>query len=115
MSKRKSSPKWAKLNAFVDLSLKDLTPAEVRVWVVLFRDLKPDGLARAGQADIARRAGLCVRAVGGAVRKLTDRGLVQVARRGRLNGGPSLYRVRGYNPDGPAEAPRGCPAPVPAE
>lgn len=75
-----------------------LTPAEVRVWLVVFRDLKPEGIARAGQADIARRAGLCVRSVGGAIRRLIDRGLVQVVRRGRLNGGPSIYRVRGCNP-----------------
>jgi hypothetical protein len=115
LSKKKTSAKWAKLNVFVDLSLRDLTPAEVRVWLVLFRDLKPEGIARAGQADIARRAGLCVRAVGGAVRRLVARGLVEVAHRGRLNGGPSVYRLRGYNPDAPAEQPRGCPTPAPAE
>lgn len=97
--RRQSNPgRWGHLNGFVDVTLRDLTPAEVRVWLVLFRDTKPDGTARTGQADIARRAGLSVRMVKKAVKKLTDRGLLKVLTRGRVSIGPSTYKVRGINP-----------------
>lgn len=91
--------RFAVMNAFVDVSLRHLKPAEVRVWLVLFRDAKRDGLSRTGQTDIARRTGVSVRAVGAAVRGLERAGLVKVVRRGRLNAGPSVYAVRGANPD----------------
>ncbi|MFM8274523.1 MAG: helix-turn-helix domain-containing protein, partial [Gemmata sp.] len=70
-----------------------LTPAESLVWLVLFRDTKGTGTARTAQADIARRAGLDVRTVRRAVASLDTKGLLQTVRRGRLNAGPSTYRV----------------------
>lgn len=83
------------LNAFVDFGIADadLTLAEALVWLVLFRDTKPEGTARTGQADIARRAGLSIRGVKLALRVLKAKGMVQVIRRGQLNAGPSTYRV----------------------
>jgi CRP-like cAMP-binding protein len=89
------SERFAALNAFVDFGVASagLTPAEAIVWLVLFRDTKSDGTARTGQADIARRAGLSVRSVKLALRNLRSKGLVRVVRRGRLNAGPSTYRV----------------------
>jgi hypothetical protein len=93
--RRTRSERFAALNAFVDFSQRDLTGAEVRVWLTLFRDTKADGTARTGQADIARRAGLTTRAVKLAVKALQAKGLVRVARRGRLNAGPSAYVVYG--------------------
>jgi DNA-binding GntR family transcriptional regulator len=60
----------------------------------LFRDTKAaTGTARTGQADIARRAGLSRRGVQVALDKLAAKGLVRLVRRGRLNAGPSTYRV----------------------
>ena len=94
-ARRRAAERWEILNAFVDFTMARLTPARVRVWLVLFRDTKPDGLARTGQADVARRAGVSVRTVQRAVAALTAAGLVRVVRRGRLNGGPSVYAVRG--------------------
>jgi len=87
--------RFAVLNAFVDFGIADaeLTPAEALVWLVLFRDTKGDGTARTSQADIARRAGLSVRGVKLALRSLKAKGMVQVVRRGRLNAGPSTYRI----------------------
>jgi hypothetical protein len=96
-SKRSSrSERFAALNAFVDFGIADagLTPAEALVWLVLFRDTKDTGTARTGQADIARRAGLDVRTVRRAVASLAAKGLLQTVRRGRLNAGPSVCRVR---------------------
>jgi CRP-like cAMP-binding protein len=92
---RTRSERFATLNAFVDFGIADadLTPAEALVWFVLYRDTKADGFARTGQADIARRAGLSVRGVKKAIRGLNAKGMVDVVRRGRLNVGPSFYRV----------------------
>lgn len=87
--------RFAVLNAFTDCTLADLTGAEVKVWLILFRDTKAaTGTARTGQADIARRAGLSRRGVQIAIAKLITKGLVDVVRRGRLNAGPSAYRAR---------------------
>lgn len=94
-TRKPKAQRWGHLNGFVDVTLRDLTPAEVRVWLVLFRDTKPDGTARTGQTDIAERAGLCVRMVKKALKKLIGRDIVKVLRRGRLNAGPSVYKVRG--------------------
>lgn len=96
---RTRSERFAALNAFVDTELADLTGAETKVWLILFRDTKRTGTARTGQADIARRAGTDARTVRRALVSLEAKGMVRVVRRGRLNGGPSVYRVR---PTGPA-------------
>jgi hypothetical protein len=96
----KSEGRFAVLNRFVDVELRDLTRAAVAVWLVLYRDTKPDGTARTGQADIARRAGLTPRGVRKALAELNEAALVEVVRRGRLGSGPSAYRVRGASRDG---------------
>jgi hypothetical protein len=82
------------LNAFTDCALAGLTGAEAKVWLILFRDVKAaTGTARTGQADIARRAGLSVRSVKLALRRLGGKGMVRVVRRGRFNGAPSVYGI----------------------
>ena len=86
--------RFALLNAVTDFDLAGFTGAEAKVWLVLFRDTKAKtGTARTGQADIARRAGLSERGVRKALVALQAKGLVRVARRGRLNAGPSHYRL----------------------
>ena len=92
--RRTRSERFAVLNTFADCALADLTGAEVKVWLILFRDTKAaTGTARTGQADIARRSGLSLRAVKLAVRSLKAKGMIVLVRRGRLNAGPSVYRV----------------------
>jgi DNA-binding MarR family transcriptional regulator len=92
--RRSRSERFTMLNAFADFGLAGLTGAETKVWLILFRDAKAaTGTARTGQADIARRAGLSRRGVQVALDKLTAKGLVILVRRGRLNAGPSTYRV----------------------
>ena len=94
-AKRKGTGhRFALLNAVTDFDLAGFTGAEAKVWLVLFRDTKAkSGTARTGQADIARRAGLSERGVRKALVALQAKGLVRVARRGRLNAGPSHYRL----------------------
>ena len=86
--------RFAMLNAVADFDLAGLTGAEVKVWLVLFRDTKAKtDTARTGQVDIARRAGLSERSVRSALVGLRAKGLLRVVRRGRLNAGPSHYRL----------------------
>lgn len=92
--RRKRGERFAMLNAFADCGLAELTGAEVKVWLILFRDVKAaTGTARTGQADIARRAGLSVRAVKLAIGTLQAKGFLRIVHRGRLNVGPSIYTV----------------------
>ena len=86
--------RWAAYNAFVDTTLGGLGEAELRVWLILFRDVR-DGVARTGMTDIARRAGLTRRGVVKAVAGLKRRRLVEVVARGSVNGSPNVYRVHG--------------------
>jgi CRP-like cAMP-binding protein len=96
--RRTRSERFAMLNAFADMGMADLTGAETKVWLILFRDTKADGLARTGQTDIARRSGLTIRGVQKALDKLQAKGLIRVVHRGRLNQGPSSYRVQAVGP-----------------
>jgi len=91
--KGRDHQRWATLNTFVDAVLADATEAEVRVWLVLYRDVKPGGLARVGMTDIARRAGLTRRAVVNAISSLKTRQLIEVVVRGSINGSPNAYRL----------------------
>lgn len=91
---RNRSDRFAMLNAFSDCALAGLTGAEVKVWIILFRDTKAaTGVARTGQTDLARRAGVDPRSVRRALSSLEAKGLIAVVRRGRLATGPSTYRV----------------------
>jgi hypothetical protein len=91
----KPDGRFAVLNGFVDAQLQKLTRAEIAVWLVLYRDTKPDGIARTGQTDLARRVGCDPRTVRRALATLESRGLVEVLTKGRLGAGPSRYRVKG--------------------
>jgi len=94
----KNSPglRFEILNAFVDTGMADLSRAELAVWLVLYRDTKPDGTARASLEDLARRGGMDRQTASRAVGRLARRKMLQVIRRGGLNSGPSAYRVFPY-------------------
>ena len=105
--RRKTGDRFAVLNAFVDFAAGMLTRAEVLVWLILFRDTKPDGIARTSQADLARRAGVNVGTVKRTAAGLRRRGLLTVVFRGSLRRGPSAYRVYSL----PTPRTKGAPAP----
>jgi hypothetical protein len=99
-TRKRPRGRFAEINGFIDVTLATLTPSEVAVWLVLFRDTRAaTGTARTGQEDIARRAGITSRGVRKALAGLTGKGLVKVVSRGRIGVGASVYRVRGVNPD----------------
>lgn len=95
-SKRKpqSAQRFETLNVFVDITMRELTPSEKIVWVVLYRDVR-DGVVTVSQKDIAVRSGLTQSTVSQAINRLVKRGLVHVVRQGGFRKGLSTYRVRG--------------------
>jgi DNA-binding MarR family transcriptional regulator len=92
-TKRFSRLRFETLNAFVDSGMADLSRAELSVWLILYRDTKRDGAARASLDDLARRGGMDRQTASRAVGRLARRKMLQVLRRGGLNCGPSTYRV----------------------
>lgn len=86
--------RFAVLNGFVDTVMGTLPRAAVLTWVCLYRDTKPDGLARTAVTDLARRVGGDRSTVIRALRLLVERGRLEVVRRGGLGRGPSVYRVK---------------------
>ena len=91
---RKHAGRFAVLNGFVDGVMGTLPRAAALTWVCLYRDTKPDGLARTAVTDLARRVQCDRRNVLRALRLLVDRGLLEVVRRGGLGRGVSAYRVK---------------------
>lgn len=92
-AKRTSALRFQVLNAFVDEGMANLTPHETAVWLVLYRDTKPNGIARTAVDDIARRTGIHRRTVLRALKRLEGLRMLQVTRRGGLNRGASAYRI----------------------
>jgi len=97
-ARKATGDRFAEINQFIDFTLANLTPAARSVWLILWRDTKPNGLARTGQADLARRAGVTERTVREALGELAEAGLMKVVKRGRVGIGPTTYRVRSVNP-----------------
>jgi hypothetical protein len=95
-SKRQSRLRFETFNAFVDSGMADLSRAELAVWLILFRDTKRDGTARASLDDLARRGGMNRQTASRAVGRLARHKMLQILRRGGLNSGPSTYRVFPY-------------------
>ena len=86
--------RFAVFNGFVDGAMGTLPRAAALVWVCLWRDTKPDGLARTAVTDLARRVGGDRSTVIRALRLLGKRGRLEVVRRGGLGRGVSTYRVK---------------------
>jgi hypothetical protein len=84
------------LNDFVDLGLADLSRSEIGVYLILWRDTKPTGLARTSLTELARRGGMSERQASRALGKLIGQGAVHVIRRG-IRGKAALYSL--YPPD----------------
>lgn len=97
--RRKTGDRFAVLNTFVDFTAGELSRNEILVWLVLYRDTKPDGTARTSQDDLARRAGVSDRTIRRAIKQLEGRGLLGVVYRGGIGRGASAYRVRPVPPD----------------
>jgi predicted transcriptional regulator len=84
--------RWQELNNFIDVTMRELSPRQVAVWLILFRDCR-NGIARTSQSDIATRSGLRRPTVSATIAELEAFGLIQTLHRGGLNRGLSQYRI----------------------
>lgn len=91
-SSREETDRWRTLNTFVDIVARHLSPVEIAVWMVLFRDCR-GGTVKASQRNLASRSGASERSVVRAMRRLRDTGLLEVVRASRSKGEASLYRL----------------------
>jgi DNA-binding MarR family transcriptional regulator len=99
MGKRKSVSKskyyrfwFQNLAAFVDEGARKLSRSELVTYLILLRDTKPDGTARAGLNDLAERGGMSRKSASRAVGSLIAKGVLRVVRRG-VPGKATLYTV----------------------
>lgn len=83
---------FSTLAGFADHGVQTLKRAELAVFLLLLRDTKPDGTARAGLTDLATRGGMSKRSAIRAVQTLIDRGVIRVVRPG-VRGKATLYTV----------------------
>lgn len=88
-----SAGRFQTMNEFVDYSARLVDTTAQAVWLVLFRETKPNGIACVSHSQIAERIGSCRRTVVRATQHLEDAKLVTVVHRGGLTGGTSAYRV----------------------
>ena len=77
--------RWMHFNRLIDFDQRHLTDAEFRVLLTLFRDAH-DGIARTAQSDLAQRTGKCRGTVVRAIKKLVEKGFIEIARQGGLIG-----------------------------
>jgi hypothetical protein len=87
------SDRWATFNAFMDTCCPLLSHVESKIWLLLFRDTKPDGLARTSSRNLAQRAGCSLRAVSLAMHLLKCAKLLEVVTASTNRGCPSVFRV----------------------
>lgn len=102
--KPESVGRFKTMNEFVDYSARLVDTTAQAVWMVLFRETKPNGLACISHSQIAERIGSCRRTVVRATQHLEDAKLITVVHRGGMTGGSSSYRIHG--------TPNGCDATV---
>lgn len=89
------------LNQLVDKSAKSVSPLEIAVWFVIYRNIqRKSRTATISQTHIGQKLGKRRETVNKALKKLIAAGLVSVAKQGGFKRGPSSYRVHGV-PDKP--------------
>ena len=105
----RSRDRFSTINTFVDVTMRLLSDRAALAWFVLWRDTKPNGVARTAVADLARRMGCSPSTAKRALAELRMKNLVVVTDRGGLGKGPSSYRLPDIGrsaQDEPAEVPR---------
>ncbi len=93
--RRKAGDRFAVANAFADCGARVVDPTAQAVWWIVWRETKPDGLARISYGRLAECIGRNRRTAIRAVRRLVKVGLLIMVRRGGLAEGASIYRARG--------------------
>lgn len=94
-ARRKTGDRFAVANAFADYGARLVDTTAQALWWILWRETKPDGLARVSFGRLAECIGRSRRTVVRAASELVKAGLLTVVRRGNLWEGPSTYRAHG--------------------
>jgi hypothetical protein len=94
--KRLSMDRFKILNDFVDAGLRQFSRSEAFVYLILFRDTQPDGLARTSRSELAERGGMTIRQASRALQSLIKQGVVRVIHK-RVPGKSAAYTI--YLPD----------------
>lgn len=90
---KKDANRWQEFNHFIDITMRDLLPRQVRVWLTLFRDSR-NGVASVSQVYIGERCGLKRPTVSTTIGELEALGLVTTIHSGGVGRGVSKYRVQ---------------------
>ncbi len=90
------------INAFVDVTIRSLTRAEALIWLTIWRDTR-HGYARTSYSSLAKTCGCRRATVTVALRRLREKGLIEIVRRGGRGIGANIYRVRPFAPVDPPE------------
>lgn len=85
--------RFSALNAFIDYMMVDLTRAELATWLVLYRDTR-NGVVQASIDAIAKRTGTSRQHTQKAITSLQRRGFIEQIKKGAINSGASIYRVK---------------------
>jgi DNA-binding MarR family transcriptional regulator len=80
------------LAGFVDEGARKLSRSELVTYLILLRDTRPNGTARAGLNDLAERGGLSRKSASRAVGSLIGKGVLRIVRRG-TPGKATLYTI----------------------
>lgn len=88
-----SKSRFEVINDFVDDTMKTLEFRASLAWFTLWRNTKPNGLAKIAISDLARRMGCSKYTAKRAIRDLKREGLLTVVAPGSINRGVSTYRL----------------------
>jgi hypothetical protein len=89
---RSDRGRWHTFNTFIDNVARHLSPVDIAVWIILFRDCR-NGTVVASNRDIGRRSACSLRAVVDSMKRLRAFGLIDAVRLSRHKGVPSLYSL----------------------
>lgn len=93
-----SKSRFQVINEFVDDTMKTLEFRASLAWFTLWRNTKPNGLAKIAISDLARRMGCSKYTAKRAIRDLSRAGLLTVVALGSKYRGVSIYRLTTRRP-----------------
>ena len=88
-----SKSRFEVINDFVDDTMQTLEFRASLAWFTLWRNTKPNGLAKIAISDLARRMGCSQDTAKRAIRDLKRKDLLEVVALGSKGGGVSIYRL----------------------
>jgi hypothetical protein len=96
MSDKKQSIRFATINNFVDAHLSTCQPAEIAVYLVIWRYVR-EGTTEIGHQQLAEITGLSERSTKRAVKALAAKGIIRLLRKGNnLMNKPNRYAITNF-------------------